>query len=77
MMSCLFAAHVRVARSISGVHAGVVLSLQHIVQPRGIRVIRQVVGPAQASLAHQHQFAQMPSPIGASIVQSLQAGLIR
>ncbi|CAF0895466.1 unnamed protein product [Adineta ricciae] len=52
---------------------------RHIIQPRGIRVIRQVVGPAQSSYVgiQQQQCVQNPSAIGASILQGLPAGLLQ
>ncbi|CAF1153945.1 unnamed protein product [Adineta steineri] len=51
---------------------------RHIVQPKGIRVIRQVVGPAQSSqigIQQQQQFAQYPSSFGASGIQSSPIGI--
>ncbi|CAF1231640.1 unnamed protein product [Adineta ricciae] len=53
---------------------------RHIIQPRGIRVIRQVVGPAQSSsigIQQQQQCVRNPSAIGASILQGLPAGLLQ
>ncbi|CAF0763193.1 unnamed protein product [Adineta ricciae] len=47
---------------------------QHVVQPRGVRVIRQVIGPAQGSI---QQPQQVFSPNGPTLIQAVPNGLIQ
>ncbi|CAF0854997.1 unnamed protein product [Adineta steineri] len=52
---------------------------QHVVQPKGVRVIRQVIGPAQVGMQQQQQQQQQQiySPSGPAFIQTVPAGYIQ